>query len=399
MTSFPIYIGKAVSQDAAKKVSGSFVKINGEEFYRIGNYDEMQSFFISLVSDSDHWLYISSKGGLTAGRRNPENALFPYYTDDKIHDSGQLTGSKTIMLIEKAGKTFLWEPFSDRYEGIYQIERNLYKNICGNQLIFEEKNQDLNLTFSYCWCYSQEYGFVKKSSLTNEGNKPAKIRLLDGLQNLLPYGVEIKMQTDRSTLLDAYKKNELLSESGLGLFLLSSIPVDKAEPSEALKATTVWSTGLEVNNHLLSTRQLGQFRKGAALEAEVDIRAERGAYIIESTLELSGGDSQSWYFVAEINQGPSDVATLDSWIKKEEKIIEILEADIELGTQRLRKIVASADGLQKSTDKMLAARHFGNVLFNVMRGGIFDHNYDVLKKDLIAFISNTNKKMGNKDRE
>ena len=63
------------------------VKINKENYYKISNSDAMRPFFMSIVSDSNHWMFISSNGGLTAGRKNAEYSLFPYYTDDKITES------------------------------------------------------------------------------------------------------------------------------------------------------------------------------------------------------------------------------------------------------------------------------------------------------------------------
>ena len=49
---------------------------------------------------------------------------------------------------------------------------------------------------------------------------------------------------------------------GLGIFALSAIIVDKAEPSEALKANIVWSLGLNNPKYLLSSLQLNNFRNG-----------------------------------------------------------------------------------------------------------------------------------------
>jgi hypothetical protein len=115
----------------------------------------MRPFFISVVSDADHWMFISSNGGLTAGRRDADHALFPYYTDDKIRDQAEITGSKTIIRVRVRSRECLWEPFSERGHGAYRIERNLYKNTWGNQLFFEEVNQDLGLTFCYGWFNSQ----------------------------------------------------------------------------------------------------------------------------------------------------------------------------------------------------------------------------------------------------
>ena len=48
-------------------------------------------------------------------------------------------------------------------------------------------------------------------------------------------------QNQSSNLVDAYKRNELEQSSGLGIFALSAILVDKAEASEALRANVVWS--------------------------------------------------------------------------------------------------------------------------------------------------------------
>ncbi|RNC86163.1 MAG: hypothetical protein ED557_03660 [Balneola sp.] len=383
-------LGSTTFNNSQKDIDGLFITIEGVEYYKINNYDHMPPFFISVVSDSDHWLYISTKGGLTAGRKNPENALFPYYTDDKIHDSAETTGSKTIALVTKSDQTYLWEPFTDRFQGVYIIERNLYKSIAGNQLIFEEINHDLNLSFTYSWNSSDKYGFVKKSSINNLGGSDVEIRIVDGLQNLLPYGIDRRMQNEYSTLLDAYKKNELQADSGLGLYLLSAIPVDKAEPSESLMATTVWSAGIDVSNYLLCSDQLEEFRKGKVLNPETDVRARRGAYFIESSFKLSPKKTESWYFVAELNQGPSEVVALNEWIKNESNKPALLEEDIAAGTEHLTKIVASSDGIQKSSDKMMDARHFANTMFNVMRGGIFDDNYQVQVSDLKGFLNGFN---------
>src|SRR6056300_1257883 len=157
-----IHVGKNKATIHAKKVDGKEVSRNGESFYKISNVDGMRPFFMSIVSNSDHWMFISSKGSLSAGRKNSNYALFPYYTDDKITEAAEITGSKSIFLVSVDDKKYLWEPFSDRYPGVYNITRNLYKNIYGNKIIFEEINHDLNLEFSYEWNSSDVYGFVRK---------------------------------------------------------------------------------------------------------------------------------------------------------------------------------------------------------------------------------------------
>ena len=128
MAGVDLFLGNSKLQTNEAEVAGQFINFENDEFYQIKNYDSMLPFFISLVSDSDHWMFISSTGGLTAGRKNPDNALFPYYTDDKINECFEITGSKTILHVSANGKKMLWEPFSGKYNGVYAIERNIYKN-------------------------------------------------------------------------------------------------------------------------------------------------------------------------------------------------------------------------------------------------------------------------------
>ena len=100
METTKIYLGKNEINTGQSSVSGKFVEIENEKFYEIMNYHEMPDFFISIVSDSDHWMFISSNGSLTAGRKDRNNALFPYYTVDKIHDYKGKTGSKTYFQVD-----------------------------------------------------------------------------------------------------------------------------------------------------------------------------------------------------------------------------------------------------------------------------------------------------------
>ena len=386
-----IFIGNNTASFQDRSLTGELVTLNGELYYKISNVDYMRPFFISIVSDSNHWMFISSNGGLSAGRKDAESSLFPYYTDDKITESAETTGSKTIMQVKKDGKTYLWEPFSNRYEGIYSITRNLYKNNFGNKIVFEEINSDLGLTFSYQWNSSDQFGFVKKSNLVNNHSTPIKITVLDGMQNILPAGVNSGLQNSSSNLVDAYKKCELESEIGLGIYALSAFIVDKAEPSEALKANVVWSHGLKNPIHLLSSLQLKNFRKGKDIKQEVDIKAEKGAYFIVSNISLKANEDKSWMFVADVNQSITGINRTSELIKKEKNISQLVQEDVKKGTKNLVKLIGASDGIQLTADPLINIRHFSNTLFNVMRGGIFDDDYHIEKGDFIKYISKASK--------
>ncbi len=391
MTQKRIHVGEQLRQMGNVEVKGEYVNLEGETFYKIENYNQMKDFFISVVSDSDHWMFISTRGGLTAGRVNSESSLFPYYTDDKISDGSPYTGSRTVALATRGDKTSLWEPFSEQYNGIYNITRNLYKNVFGDKLVFEEINHDLSLTFRYAWRTSDKFGFVKTSTLVNNGDASAQVEIVDGIENLIPYGVEPDVQGSLSCLVDAYKKNELEADSGLGLYSMSSILVDRAEPSEALSTTTVWSVGLPNSKKLVSSLQLDNFRHGESIEQELDVRGRRGAYFVSDTIKLAASAESSWSIVAEINQGPAKVKDLIADLHSNQNIKQEIEADIALGSENLARIVGISDGLQVTEDELSANHHFANVLFNVMRGGLFVDNYSVPKADFIEFVKGFNR--------
>ena len=375
------------------------IQIDNERFYKISNSDTIRPFFMSIVSDSNHWMFISSNGGLTAGRKNSEFSLFPYYTDDKITESAEITGSKSIFQVTKNNKNNLWEPFSERFEGMYHITRNLYKNNYGNKVMFEEVNHDLELTFRYQWNSSDEFGFVKKSNLINNSQEAVHINVLDGIQNILPYGVGSDIQNASSNLVDAYKRTELEESTGLGLFALSAIIVDKAEPSEALKANIVWSLGVDNAQYLLSSLQLKAYRKRHPIHQEIDVKAEKGAYFINAEVHLQASENKKWMTVANLNSDHSEIAKLSYRIKNELNLIERVQDSIDAGTKKLIQLNAASDGMQLTADKFRDTRHFSNTLFNIMRGGIFDNNYQIEKWDFKNYLAKANKKVARTSEE
>ena len=385
--------------DMNEEILLTFEQFGNEQFLKISNHNQMRPFFMSIVSDSDHWMFISSNGGLTAGRKNAEYALFPYYTDDKITEFADITGSKSIFQISSGDDKLIWEPFSSRNLSNLTTKNNIYKSIYGNKIIFEEILTDFNLTFRYSWSSSDEYGFIKSAQLLNNGNQNLEITLLDGIQNIMPYGVTSDLQRASSHLVDAYKRSELQQASGLGIFALSAIIVDKAEPSEALKANIVWSHGLKDVTYLMSSLQLNAFRNWDVIISETDIKGEKGAYFISKKVILNAKETLSWQFVADVNKNHSQVEKIMADIQSKHDLKEQIEADVLKGTQNLIQLVASSDGIHHTNDTLQDCRNYANVLFNIMRGGIFDDGYNIDKRDFEKYIQNGNKDVHQKHQQ
>lgn len=385
-----------------KAVTGDYVEIDGETYFKIGNSHWMPSFFMSLVGSSDHWMFVSSEGALSAGRCDPDSALFPYLADDQISVARSQTGPHTLIrCLSDTGEkesSLLWNPFSFHHSQGNSIRRNLYKTPLGNKLIFEEVNECAQLSFRYRWAFSDKFGFVRSCCLENLSDKKQRCELLDGLLNVLPYGVGSELMMRFSNLANAYKKSERLEESGIGLFYLSSIPTDRAEPSEGLKATTVWQTGLNPKATMLSATQLSHFEQGWGLRSETELRGTAGAYFVKTDLSIEPGESVDWHIVAELEQDHVDIVGLDRWLKETENPSEYLLRDIEVGQDDLLRIVSSSDGIQRSAKNRLTNRHLANTVFNLMRGGVPVQDYSLPKDDFCRHIQNFNRRVFERHR-
>jgi hypothetical protein len=224
----------------------------------------------------------------------------------------------------------------------------------------------------------------------NTDDTPVHLEIADGIQNILPYGIDKNLQLHLSTLADGYKKNELLPDTGLGLYTLSSLIVDKPEPYEALKATVVWSDGWDQRTLLLSSLQLDLFRTGHHPVEETAKQGMRGAYFVCGKCVLRAREQKEWHIVSDVNRGPSDVAALIRQLRKPGLQQNAIEDDIAHGTEDLIATVAAADGLQCTGDCLSTSRHFANVMYNIMRGGIFYDNSTIPKADYVQHVNTFN---------
>jgi len=380
---------KAATQSA---VHGSYVTLFGERYYRIHNYDAMPPFFMTIVSSSDVWNYIWSNGALTAGRINSDKAIFPYYTADKVYDGQSFTGSYTAISVPSPEGTWLWEPFSESQKGLWSIERNLYKNDTGSKIYFEEINKDLNIAFMYGWTSSDAFGLVRESKITNLGPKPIQLSILDGCRNILPACITSVFQNDNSVLLDAYKKTDLLQDAGIAVFSVTSIISDKAEPSEALLANVSW---FSVPGELcLSPAAPAFFRKGQSIPVVHTVKGERPAFFIKNDYELAPSNgTESWYQVFNTSLDSGAISDLAHVISNRTQALSLLEKDIQCGQDTLTRFIADADGFQDTAETSTVVHHTANVMFNIMRGGIFADNNKIDTADVLAFISTRNHKL------
>jgi hypothetical protein len=338
----------------------------GQSYALIEGMEDMPPFFLNIVSPDDHWLFCASNGALSAGRGTADNALFPYETVDKIIENWNTTGPWTAIV---AGD-FLWEPMRPATLPTPGVKRRLRKNVTGDEVVFEEDHEILGLRFSYRWQCSGRFGFVRRARLENLGAHALRLRLVDGLDNFLPAGIEQRMQMQFSCLADAYKVSELHADGRLLVHRLAAGIIDRAIPLESLLATTVWTHGLEGANYYLSRRDARRFLRGQAPPQANHLRGNRGALFLAKQLQLDARESIEWLMVAELRQSQSKVAALCKQLHDPELLAAEVAADVALGRERLQAYVAAADGIQHGGDRDATLHHYHNTLSNILRGGV-----------------------------
>ena len=382
-------------------VNGTFTKLNGKDVYKIENYNQMDNFFMTITSSSDVWNFCWSQGGITAGRIDSNHAVFPYYTADKVHDAAAYTGNYSCVAVKTETGIEYWEPFSSFYMSPVQrknLEKkrvfNIYKNWNGTEVWFEEINTELKMLFRTGWTSSDKFGLVRTVHIENIGDSKREVSILDGCRNILPACCTSDFQNEKSILLDAYKKTDLDEKSNLAFFTVSSVVSDKAEPNEGLYANVSWfSTEDKI---LLDTDAPEQFIGMEKLPAQSDFRNDKNlkgqrpsCYICKS-LTLNKNEESNWYQVFDTYLDMPKIEQLKVLLQDKKLAAEKLEADIIASDEIMSELIKAADGEQKTADLMSCLHHRQNVMFNIMRGGIFSDEGKVNLKDFMIFVNQRN---------
>ena len=349
--------------------------------YKIKNVDRLDPFLMSLTSSDNHWMFISSNGSLTAGREKADHALFPYITDNLIHTSLNTTGPKTKINIYKNNeKINTWSPLS-YLPTKHNVQKNLYKDALGDNILYEEINKDLKLSFRYQWLTSRKFGFIKRTELVNESEEEFEFEIIDGLQNILPSGLDVQTQQSLSNLSNAYKHSEIIQDTNLAIFSLGSLIMDRPDPGEALTANTAWfNSNINFQATLLFPENV--------IGSEDVITGIPGSYFINARKKLKPNQKADWDIILDVNQNHKNIVQLNESVNT---INGEIDQSIKESHLSLMKYVGSSDGFQLTSSTTNNLHHTSNVLFNIMRGGIFVQNYDINKNDFIEFLKIRNK--------
>lgn len=386
----PIFLADSAPQTPNEATRSEFVTVDGEPHICIRHVDRLDPFLMSVVSDSDHWLFVGSNSPFTAGRIDPDHALFPYQTVDKILRHSDTSGALSVLLVRTSGHWALWEPWQTSGRA-YRISRHLYKHSYGTSVVFEEINYDLGLRFRWTLGACEPYGFVRECLLEClDGTGPVEVRYLDGWHQILPPGVDQETFGRFSYLAQAYMRHECLSDESLGIFTLNAAMTDRAEACESLRTACAWSIGHPHPVVLLSDRQIEAFRRGESVQPEHEVRGGLGAYLVADTATIKHGSPRHWFVVADTGLDYAALVRLQNEFNDQTRLEQSLREAVSANCSGVRRRIAAADGLQQTADQSASVHHFANVLFNCMRGGTFTDSYRFPGADFAAFVQARN---------
>lgn len=383
----------ALQERTVRTPEGRFVEINGRSLYEIENIDAMPPFLMTVVGDTDLWMFLSSNGSFTAGRVEAERCLFPYETDDRLHELTGIAGPITLVRFDDGR---VWEPMCARADAS-SFSRTLRRSAVGDVVQFEETDTETGLIFRAEFALSDTYGIVRRCELlAPDTGAPVEVELLDGYVHIMPAGVPLGLQQTMSTLVDGYKRSELVGDAGPAVYLLESPISDKPEASESLRVNTMWHTGLNDAAVSLDGQSVEAFRAGRTPSAGRLSLGRRGAYLCHASVRIAPGTSERWSIVGDTDLDHGQVARLARELESKNALADRVEASLERDHESLAALLDRVDGAQTTADAVACAAHRSNVLFNAMRGGVPLDGYAVDASDFRRFVGGRNREIAHR---
>lgn len=159
--------------------------------YKLENYGKKSAFAsflpgISGVKGIPIWCYYVNRGQCIScfGVENKDHAITEFFPAHQAYQNVKKTGFRTF--IKKDGKVF--EPFRE--------ENNPHSmSIAMNGLAIEEDNRDegIRTEVSYFTLPEEKIGaLARKLSITNTGEGPVSLEILDGIPACIPYGIDME---------------------------------------------------------------------------------------------------------------------------------------------------------------------------------------------------------------
>ncbi|MNM15795.1 hypothetical protein D3C81_260220 [compost metagenome] len=204
------------------------------QYFVIEEYDKAKTFASFLPGLAGPrgipmWTFYVNRGqGIASfGIRDKNSPIMEFSPANISYKNVPLSGFRTFVKLGGA----VYEPFQDQGEDS-SIRRTM--SIGLNELVIEETNHTLNLQVKIVYFNVPGDGFAalaRHTEITNLSASPLPLEVLDGLPELLPYGIDNAGYKEMGNLLRSWMEVYNL-ENAVPFFKLRSSTKDEAEVSE-----------------------------------------------------------------------------------------------------------------------------------------------------------------------
>ena len=203
--------------------------LSGEKFI-IEEYDKLPPFSSFLpglagVKGIPMWSFYTNRGQAmnSFGVHNKGNAMMEFHPANTAYEMTPIKGYRTFLRIDGNYS----EPFCT-----YAPSVNRRMEIEKNVVTIVEENNDLRMTVEYIILPNENIGaVVRKVTLENIGAVSHHVEALDGMAQIIPFGVKLNLYKDMSNLFRSYSDIKNL-ENCAPFFATRSTGDDTAEVVE-----------------------------------------------------------------------------------------------------------------------------------------------------------------------
>lgn len=211
--------------------------LNKEGGFVIENYNfskPFSNFFPGIAGKYGipMWTFYVNRGQCISsfGTKDKDHAILEFLPANKAWQLVSTHGFRTFIKIEQGDKNLFYEPFHNGFTNLgYEINNRM--SILPCELNIEEENKSLGIktTVKYFNIPNDNYsGLVRIVTLKNLKSVDRKIQLLDGLAQIVPFGINNFFLKEMSRTIEAWIKVENLDKNA-PFYRLNVDPTDRPE--------------------------------------------------------------------------------------------------------------------------------------------------------------------------
>ncbi len=204
----------------------------------ISNYDlakPFASFFpgIAGLFGIPMWVFYVNRGqGIVSfGTQNKDHAICEFFPANRAWQIVSTQGFRTFLKIKSKNKTINYEPFQNSSANDnFDLERKMF--ISAYDFSLKEKNYSLGLAtdVEYFTLSNEPLAcLIRKVTIKNTSRSNKKFEIVDGLPQIVAYGVNNKFLKELGRTIQAWMQVEFLTRFRLPFYKISVDPTDRPQ--------------------------------------------------------------------------------------------------------------------------------------------------------------------------